>query len=112
MIKLTGAWAAWGTSAFNDILKQEICQIDPKLLPLQQGMSLGSYAMGDNISTTILSISEDAEFIRVKTGIFFTSVIAGCNCADDPTPMDEQNEYCEVLFSIDKTSGDAQVSLI
>jgi len=50
--------------------------------------------------------------IRVKAGIFYTGVIAGCSCADDPTPIDEQNEYCVVQFDIDRTTADATVTLL
>ena len=42
----------------------------------------------------LLSASEDAGLLRVKAGIFYTGIIAGCSCADDPTPIDELNEYC------------------
>jgi len=112
MVRLPESLAAWGTSGFKDVLKREISQMDAKLLPLQQGMSLGSYAKGDNISATILNTTEDDHAIHAKAGIFFTSIIAGCSCADDPTPLDEQNEYCEVQFVIDKTTGETRASLI
>ena len=31
--------------------------------------------------------------------------------ADDPTPMCEQTEYCELWFDIDKTTAEARVSM-
>lgn len=57
----------------------------------------------------ILDQSEDADLIRVKAGIFYTGIIAGCSCADDPTPIAEQSEYCVVQLCIDKASVETAV---
>jgi hypothetical protein len=48
----------------------------------------------------------------VKAGIFYTGVIAGCSCADDPTPVDELNEYCVVQFDIDRMTAETTVRLL
>ena len=112
MTRLSKALSAWGTQDFNDILKQEIEQLDVENLPLQHGLSTGSYAMDNNLRVMILSVSEQANCIRAKVGIFYTGVIAGCSCADDPTPIDEQNEYCEVQVDINKNTADTTVILL
>ena len=57
----------------------------------------------------MLSSSADDTTIRVKAGVFFSSVMAGCNCADDPSPMDENSEYAELWFEIDRTSAEVRV---
>jgi len=31
--------------------------------------------------------------MSINIGVFYHSLIAGCNCADDPTPVDKINEY-------------------
>jgi hypothetical protein len=104
--------ARLGTPGFGDVLKQEIEQLDAGLLPLQQGLSLSSYVTERSFQPMILSVSETAGSIRVKAGIFYTGVIAGCSCADDPTPVGEQIEYCDVQFVIDKTTAETRVSLV
>jgi len=81
-------------------------------LPLQQGLSSSSYALDDKLQVRIIGISEGADFIHAKLGIFYTGIIAGCNCADDPTPVEEQNEYCEVQLDIDKMTGETTVALL
>ena len=48
----------------------------------------------------------------MNAGIFYRSVIGGCSCADDPTPVDEQAEYCEVVVEIDKVTAEAKVTLL
>jgi hypothetical protein len=60
----------------------------------------------------IISVREDAGVIRVKAGMFYTGVIAGCSCADDPTPIDELTEYCVVQFDIDRATAATTVTLL
>jgi hypothetical protein len=112
MFKLSLSLQAWNTEAFNAVLKEEICSLDADTLPLQQGLSSSSYANGNNLSITILKVENENNNIFVKAGLFYTGIIAGCNCADDPTPVDENNEYCEVLFCINKNTAETTVSLI
>ena len=112
MIRLIDALDAWNTPAFKDVLKQEIERMDAAALPLQQALSRGSYATGDRLSVMIISVSHETDVIRARAGIFFGGIIAGCNCADDPTPVDEHTEYCEVQFDIDKKTAETTVTLL
>lgn len=112
MIRLTKSLNAWGTPDFEDILKGEIEQMDAEQLPLQQGLSTSSYALDDKLNVRIIRVSADTSFIRAKVGIFYTGIIAGCSCADDPTPVEEQNEYCVVQLDIDKTTAETTVVLL
>ena len=112
MMQFTSALNAWETPAFEAALKREIEQLDVELLPLQQGLSQSSYTSGANRSVLILEITVGAEFIRVKTGIFYSGIIPGCSCADDPTPMSEITEYCEVQFEINKMTAETTVTLL
>lgn len=112
MVRLDKALGTWGKPGFEAALKDGIEQIDPCLLPLQQGLSAGSHALADPVRATLLHVADMEATIRVKAGIFFSSVIAGCSCADDPTPADRLTEYCVVQLDIDKSSGDATVTLV
>lgn len=112
MIQLSKALNAWGTPDFEDVLKREIEQLDAGQLPLQQGLSTSSYALDNSLSAMIISVSEQAGVIYAKAGIFYSGIIAGCSCADDPTPVDENSEYCEVQFNIDKVTADTTVTLV
>ena len=112
MIRLPYSLNARGTPEFETALKQEIEQLDAGLLPLQQGLSASSYVTDRPFQVRIISVREDAGKIRVKAGIFYTGIIAGCSCADDPTPIDELNEYCVVVFGIDPMTAETTVTLI
>jgi len=111
MNRLTESLSAWGTSAFKDTFKQELGVLDSKQLPLQQGLRVGDYAVPGSYEVMIISSSVMAGAIRVKIGVFYQSVIAGCNCADDPTPIETNNEYCEVLVDIDKATAGVTITL-
>lgn len=112
MIKLSKALIAWQTPDFKAVLKAEIESLDTTVLPLQQGLSQNSYVSGNKFSVMIIGVVEESDCIRIKVGIFYSGVIAGCNCADDPTRIDEQPEYCEVEFDIDKTTAETTVRLL
>lgn len=111
-VRLTKSLNAWGSPGFQSALKQEIRQMGVDQLPLQQGLSSSSYALGDKLDVMIIRVSEEASFIRVKFGVFYTGVIAGCSCADDPTPIEEQTEYCVVQLDIDKVTAETNVVLL
>jgi hypothetical protein len=112
MIRLTETLNAWGTPDFKDILKKEIERMDAGRLPLQQGLSTGSYAIDDKFNVMIIGVSEAAGSIRVKAGIFYSGIIAGCSCADDPTPVNEESEYCVVQLDINKQTADTTIALL
>ena len=112
MIRLTNTLSTWGAPDLKDVLKKEIEQLDANLLPLQQGLSAGNYILGDKFSVMILGASGDEGFIHAKAGIFYNSIIAGCACADDPTPVNELNEYCEVRLEINRKTAETTVVLL
>jgi len=103
---------AFATVSFNKVLRQEVCALDPDLLPLQQGLQNSSYAISDKLSVTVLEVKQDDINITIKAGLLYNGIIAGCSCSDDPTPIDETNEYCDVLFCINKQTAETTVRLI
>ena len=112
MIKLDKSLHAFGTSNFEKILQKELEQLNTDQLPLQQGLSTSSYALSDSLKVMILNTSDETDYIRVKAGLFYSGIIAGCSCADDPTPIDENSEYCEIQIDINKNTAEAVISLL
>jgi hypothetical protein len=112
MIKLDKSLRAFGGSDFKEIFKQEMSQLDALLLPLQQGLTIGNYVSNTPITLAIHSVSKLENCIRVKAGVFYQGIIGGCSCTDDPTPISDINEYCEVQVDIDFDTAIAQVSLL
>lgn len=112
-IRLARALEAWQTPAFDAVFKDEIERLDPALLPLQQGLSRSSHAVLDKPPGVIVLSTEDGpDRLRVRAGLAYTGIIAGCNCADDPTPVDEITEYCEAQFDIDRITAEVTITLL
>lgn len=112
MFRLDLSLLAWDTETFNVVFIKEVSALGLNDLPLQEGLCHSSYAISDSLAATVLNKKCDDNKLFIKAGLFYTGVIAGCNCADDPTPVDENNEYCEVLFSIDRQTAETTVSLL
>jgi len=102
----------WDAPDRDEILKREIEAFDAGLLPLQRGLSVGGYALPDGFSVMIVAVGAQGRRLRVKAGVFYHGVIAGCSCADDPSPTDLTTEYCELMFDIDRRTGNASVALV
>lgn len=112
MIILNKSINAWGDPDFRNILRQEVAQLGADQLPLQQGLTTGNYVSDAPITVTIHNVEELDKTIRVKAGIFYQGIIGGCSCTDDPTPVSDINEYCDVQLDIDKTSAATTVVLL
>lgn len=112
MFRLATSLSAWGTPGFAEAFRQEVEQLDAAQLPLQQGLSSTSYATDAPHRLMVISVAEDAGFIHVRAGVFYSGVIAGCSCADDPAPVEEQNEYCELRFAINRQTAETAVTLL
>lgn len=113
MIRLSRTLQAWGRPDFRAVLKAEIEQLEASQLPLQQGLSASSHVLDDKFSVMVIGVDgDDVAPIRARVGIFFSGVIAGCNCADDPTPVEAQNEYCEMQLSIDRRTAETTFAVL
>ncbi|MEW5770541.1 MAG: hypothetical protein AB1831_09285 [Pseudomonadota bacterium] len=109
-MRLPEALKAWGGEAFAATLKRELLAHADQL-PLHEAMAHGSHVADTAPDLTIQTVEDTGDALRIRAGIFFASIIAGCSCADDPTPVDEIREYCEVDIRLDKGTGEASVRL-
>ena len=112
MIRLPQVLFAWGHPGFETALKLAIQNLDSETLPLQAGLTAGSYALDKPLDAMVIQSSETERFIEVKTGIFYKSLMPGCACAGDPTVEDMQNEHITVQVSIDKLTAEATFRLL
>jgi len=112
MITLRNALNTWGSEEFDNLLRADIDRMSVDQLPLQQALTSSSYALDNNIKSIVINKSENSDAIRIKAGVYYTGIIAGCNCADDPSPADEIPEYCVVRIDIDKKTAEAKIILL
>lgn len=111
MIHLTQSAHAWNSSNFELVLKNEVKALGLDHLPLQQGLSSSSIALDHDLKLIVLHSHDSGNLITIKMGAFYSGIIAGCSCANDPTPTDEVNEYCEFEVKINMANGEASVAL-
>lgn len=104
--------AAWGTPAFEKTAKSEIGALGAAQLPLQQGLAHSSHVSSGPLGVVLLSAGEVPAGLRLKAGIFYEGIQAGCACTNDPTPENEITEYCEVWIEIERPDARARITLL
>ncbi len=109
MLQLQQSRQHWTSDQFAQVFKAELAAQDSTSLPLQQNLSYSSNVSDEPVSAVILKRSESDDCYIVDACIFFSGIIAGCSCADDPTPLDLHNESCELTFYIDRHNGQTRV---
>jgi hypothetical protein len=111
MLRLPESARGCGRHDLASILKQELEALDPASLPLQAGLRWGSHVAEEPVRVTVIRLTAGAERVLAKVGVMYGGVIAGCSCADDPTPLGSHPEYCELELIIELPSGLATVGL-
>ena len=106
MIKLIVTAGQPDSSAYSRILKQELEALQPGSLPLQQFTTQGGVVDDADISVTVLSVVGHEHEILAKVGVFFTEVVGGCNCHDDPV---HSNAYAEMMLAINRQTAEADI---
>ncbi len=109
MTTLLASLQRWQTDGFNQALKHELEHLAAGALPLERGTSRGGFVDDSDISVSVTSTTDDEHSIQAEVGVFFTEIITGCSCGDDPM---RENAYCEIQVSIDKSTGEAEFSII
>lgn len=112
MTKLADSLKAWPSADFKRVLKGELERLEPGRLPLQQGLSVSSHVSSEPVTVMVLASADEPGRILARVGVFYSGIVAGCNCADDPTPVEPLNEYCELEITIDKATAQASIVLL
>ena len=101
--------AAWSGPQREAVLKQELEQLDPGLLPLRAAMAQGNQVAAEPVRVLVLATGEEGDACYgARVGLLFASLIGGCQCADDPSPLEALPEYAELQIRIDRLTGAAQ----
>jgi hypothetical protein len=109
MVTLIGSLNSWGSDTFSQTLKTELEGLESGVLPLDKAALRGGAIDDSDISVTVINVSDNERFILAKVGVFFHEVSAGGACGDDPMM---ENAYCVLQVSIDKTTADAQFTVV
>lgn len=109
MPKLIESLRAWNSDQFPNTLKHELENMEAGTLPLMMGVSQGGIPDDKTISVSLLKVKEHPTSIQADVSVFFTEILAGCSCGDEPMSM---NGYCEMQVRVDKTTADAEFKIL
>ncbi|ANJ66374.1 hypothetical protein A9404_02355 [Halothiobacillus diazotrophicus] len=101
----------WPSDEFAPRLCAAVKQLGARGLPLQKGLSQGNVALDDDMLVRVLTVAESEEQLQVTLGIQYTSIVTGCSCTDDPSPLNILPEYCETELLIDRHTGETEIRL-
>ena len=104
-IRLRDCIEAEDSERFKQRLASALNVLPSGSLPLQAGCEQGGLVDDRNISASVLSVEQDKDRFLARVGIFFTEVVGGCNCNDDPL---EVNAYCVLEVAISRGDGVAK----
>ncbi|EGV15873.1 hypothetical protein [Thiocapsa marina] len=98
--KLCDSVDAFGSPAFAEVLSRELLALPDGVLPIagEQGGLIDPTSLG----VTLLSSRATAERIEVAVGVFFTEIVGGCSCGDEPFGV---NSYKELRLRIERVDG-------
>ena len=112
MIRNNRLLDAWGSDAFQELLRQTLERLPHQALPLQQALRHSSQVSDEPIQAMVIRVEETAEAIVAEVGIFYSGLVGGCSCADDPTPDSPLNEYCRLEVRLDRQNAGLGFSLL
>lgn len=103
---LVDSVGAFGTPAFAEILRRELLALPDGILTIEgeQGGLIDPASLG----LTLLSSRTDAERIEVAVGVFYTEIVGGCSCGDEPFGV---NGYVELCLRIERADGASVILL-
>lgn len=101
-IRLAHCLEAAGSTDFADCLARALKALPAGSLPLQGGCDQGGLADDSDISASVLSVDQTEDCMVARVGVFFTEIVGGCNCNDDPL---EANAYCVLEVAVDRIDG-------
>jgi len=106
-ISLAQCLEAVDSTDFGDCLARALKALPAGSLPLQGGCDQGGLVDDRDISASVLSVDQTKDCVTARVGVFFTEIVGGCNCNDDPL---EANAYCVLEVAIDRTDGATELT--
>ena len=108
-LRLVAALRDWDTPRFEQSLKHALEQLAPADLPLSRACNAGGLIEDSRLAVTVISAYAALQVIHVRLGIFFSELVGGCSCGDEPY---SQPGYCQLQVSIDRQTAEASFELL
>ena len=108
-VTLRRALRDWETETFAATLKAQLEGLGTECLPLSEATAQGGLVDDRDISVMVLRSHEERHRICAQVGVFFSEIVGGCSCGDDPFV---QTAYCELEVYIDKLTAEAGFAFV
>ncbi len=109
MPRFTQTLNSWNTPHCKPILKRELEGLEAGALPLHLGTTQGGVVDDSPITVTVFGMSENGISVRASVGVFFSEIVGGCSCGDEPLA---EPAYCRLLVTIDKGSAEVSFEMV
>ncbi len=96
-----------GGDQFAPALAAALRTLPPGTLPLLAGCTRGGMVDDGDLEVSVLTLMEEGGRVTARVGVFFSEVVGGCNCSEDPVA---NNAYCVLQVTFDRRSGLAEIS--
>jgi hypothetical protein len=100
---------SWAGPDFATILGDELQALGGEGLPLHLGLNEGGMVDASRLQVTVIRSEADPAVIRATVGLFFTEVVGGCSCGDEP---EAKPVYCEMRVHIDRGSAETRFEML
>jgi len=91
----------------GQILLCALQALPPGSLPLGTSCRQGGMVDEGDLAFSVLSLDASAGRITARVGVFFSEVVGGCNCNDDPVAF---SAYGVLRVAIDRGTGVTAIS--
>jgi hypothetical protein len=105
MLRFPKTLQAAGAEACKSALKSELETLQGGSLPLASGTAQGGLIDDSRITATVFELRDEPDWIRAGVGIFFSEIVGGCSCGDDPIV---EPAYCRLLVTVDRKTAEAR----
>ncbi len=89
-------------AALADCLGTALKQLPTGSLPLRAGCSQGGLVDDSDITVTVLSVTHATDQVTARVGVFFSEIVGGCNCNEDPVAA---TAYCVLELALAHSDG-------
>ncbi len=96
-------------AALRRCLTRLLNTLPPGSLPLHQCRTHGGLIDEAQRTISVLGCAPTAWGIRVRAGVFFSEIVGGCNCADDPVA---HNAYGVLRIDLHHADGRIEAAVV
>ncbi len=104
MLKLPKSLADWPLDSYSRTIKNELQGLESGSFPLEKGLTQGGKVDDSNITVSVFESRDNDQQIQTKVAVFFTEVVGGCSCGDEPF---EAHAHCTLWVTINKVTAEA-----